>query len=590
MIVTAGLTGLLLLVHFAARFAGAAGPAHPAGKWLLPFLAYAMINVLWVTPVRWQGWQDWLEWAQTIAIFWVVLNGVRAPATRAALIMALMGLGAAAVVLECRQRFVQADWLMLGRTQAPQFINRSSGPFGIPNSMAAYLLLVLPATVALVFRRGASAVQRILAGYLALVFALGLVLTVSRGAWLGLGLAMAVWPLFAMTRPWPWRLAAAVLTIGAVLAVGAALRVTLPTVRERLDALVRDAGEHSRPIIWRGAWEIFRDHPVFGGGAGGYNVLFEKYRPENFQDAPQWAHNDYLNTLCDYGVTGLAGFFGAGGIIAWYCRRRKEPPARRPAGGFDDPLVVQGLAVGVLAFLLQLFVEFHLKIPALAMTFAITAALIVQNRWRIPPRAAAASWLGRGLDLAAMVGVFAVTVGFALPHYRSEAVRYGMRREIDGLALRPVSLEAERPLIVRARGEFERATDLDPGNAQAWADRAYADALWSRHQPAQQRELGRAAESYARRALELSTMVPEYWLRLGVSLDMQGRWLDAGDAFTEAQRLAPASAQTWYYQAFHLALGPTTQRVAAAAVAICLRLDPGNREAETLRQRLADSR
>ena len=126
--------------------------------------------------------------------------------------------------------------------------------------------------------------------------------------------------------------------------------------------------------------------------------------------------------------------------------------------------------------------------------------------------------------------------------------------------------------------------------AQAWADRAYATALWSHHEPEKVSELGREAEIYARRALALSKIVPEFWLRLGVSLDMQGQWVDAGEAFTEALTLAPSSATIWYYQAYHLALKTAGLGPARGAVAICLRLDPGNREAEALRQRLAVSR
>ena len=42
---------------------------------------------------------------------------------------------------------------------------------------------------------------------------------------------------------------------------------------------------------------------VTGGGAGSYNVLLERFRPENFPDDAQWAHNDYLNTLSDFAHT-----------------------------------------------------------------------------------------------------------------------------------------------------------------------------------------------------------------------------------------------------------------------------------------------
>src|SRR5208283_1509576 len=105
--------------------------ARPRPGWLfVPFLAYAAANAAWVTPVRWLGWTDWLNWAQAAAVFWVVLNGVTLPACRRFLCGFLVVLGEVAALLACYQHFVRPDWLMLGRTQAAQFIGRSSGPFG----------------------------------------------------------------------------------------------------------------------------------------------------------------------------------------------------------------------------------------------------------------------------------------------------------------------------------------------------------------------------------------------------------------------------------------------------------------------------
>jgi cytochrome c-type biogenesis protein CcmH/NrfG len=592
MVVTAALNGLLLAVHCGARLAGKA-QAHPAGKWLLPFLVYALWNVLWHAPVRWLGWEDWLKWAQMIAVFWVVLNGIRSRPGRTVLLLGLLAIAVAGVALECYQRFAHRDWLMLGRTQAEQFLNRSSGPFGIPNSMAAFLLLLLPATVALALRHGIAAWERIVFGAGAAIFVLGLVLTFSRGGWFALVVVLIAWPLLATGQRWLWRLLATVMTAGVIGALGLALYSIVPMVRIRMDVLVSSHGERSRPIMWRGAWGIFREHPAVGGGAGGYNVLFEKYRPEDFPDNPEWAHNDYLNTLCDYGLVGLILLLGAGGVLAWRCLSGQASADSGRRRSIDDPFVIQGLTVGLLAFALHLFVDFHLKIPALAMTAATTAALIVRRSWRIPrkePMTAPA--LGKRLcDGVLLIGAAVVTLGLAVPHYRAEALRYAWRREIDRSARQPIPQDAERSLLAEGRAVLERATKIDPGNAQAWADRAYAVELWTHHdEPAQRPELGREAEIYARRAVALGPLVPEYWIRLGGALDLQHRWVEGGDAFTKALRLAPSLSETWYYQAYHFSLDPLYKLVARAAVATSLRLDPGNRQAEALRQRLGDSR
>lgn len=599
MVVTSALTGLLLIVHFGglALSANPSEPAsgerraHPAGWWLLPFLIYAAANAAWITPVPWLGWHDWLMWAQMIAIFWVVLNGVRSSSAWSVLFGALFALAAVAVALACYQRFVKPDWLMLGRVQATQFLGRASGPFGIPNSLGAFLLLLLPPAGVLACQRGAGVGRRVLFGGLTLFLAVGLVLTISRGAWLGLVIALAAWPLFRKGRGWTWRLGGAALVLGLLLAVGFVLYSSVPEVRGRLDALVRDSGERSRPIMWRGAWYIFREHPAWGGGAGCFDVLFEKYRPEDFQDEPQWAHNDYLNTLCDYGAVGFLLFFGACGFVTFRSSRGTatvDPDVRAPSF-IDDPNFRRALGIGVLAFALQLFVDFHFKIPALAMVFATITALLVQRGW---PQSESAElekkWRRPACGVVAMAAAL-LMICFVWPHYRAEAERYGTRREIDHIAVAPMDPEAQQRLFQHGREDFARATEIDSSNGQAWSDRSYATALWSIQEKDRNVELGKEAEVYARQALMRCKVLPEFWLRLGVALDMQGRWLDAGDAFIEALQLAPSSSLVWFHQAYHLSLNPSMHALAVSAIATSLRLDPSKREAEALRQRLAAS-
>ena len=95
--VTACLTAALIAAHFADPRCGTR--AHAAGWLFVPFVAYAALNAAWVTPVRWLGWTDWLNWTQTIAVFWVVLNGLEAPACRRFVCAVIVALGVVAAAL-----------------------------------------------------------------------------------------------------------------------------------------------------------------------------------------------------------------------------------------------------------------------------------------------------------------------------------------------------------------------------------------------------------------------------------------------------------------------------------------------------------
>lgn len=593
MLVTGILTSLTLIVYLVGHIlSGSTSRLHAAGWLYLPFLVYALASVLWVTPVPWLGWHDWYLWANLGATFWVVLNGVKSTRARATLLAVVGALAFVATILAAYQKFVHPDWLMLGREQSEQFIGRASGPFGIPNSLAAFYLLIVPALGYLTLRRQATAIQRTIFGYLGLCCVGGLILTVSRGGWLGLALALVVWPLFARQCRWWWRLGAMFGVLGAILLGGWSLYTNSSVVRNRLDAMVTESGEWTRPIMWQGALKIHQDHRWLGSGAGSYNILFEEHRPVRYQLEPQWTHNDYLNTLSDYGNTGFVLSFGlAAAVWLWLLFKRSRPGSDVPRGAtgiMHDPCFWQAIAVGLFAFALQLFVDFHFKIPALGMLFAILAASAVQHYWRGTKQTLKFSWRFRQvISLFAVGGVCAGTWWHFYPHYQAETLRYSSRQALDKLWRHDSSEGIYRETLEQARTNLARSVAIDPQNAMAWSDRAFATALWSHIEPGKSAELGQEAADYASRALAITSHVSEFWIRRAVGNDMQGKWLDAGNDMIQAVQLAPALSSTWFYQGYHLSLQPAGRAQARAALDYCLRLDPSNLTAQRLRQQLA---
>jgi hypothetical protein len=572
-IVMAALTALLVAVHFFDPRSG--GRAHPAGWLFIPFIAYAAANVLWVTPVRWLGWGDWLNWAQAVAVFWVVLNGIESPSCRRFLCATLIAIGAASAVLATYQHYVKPDWLMLGRTQAEQFIGRSSGPFGIPNSLGVLMALLIPPVGALALGRGRPASVRALCAAALFLLAAGFVFAVSRGAWLALAAAFALRPLVVSDRSPGRRIAAAAAAVLAAASAATILYFSYPLMRARVDQLVRDSGEITRPILWRGAFRIFEAHPVFGGGAGSFDALFEEFRPVGFRDRPIYAHCDYINTLADYGLVGFVLFFGAAGIIAWQGAR-----ARGLAGA---------AYTGLIAFALHLLVDFHLKIPALAIIVATVAALVTAEAWLRPNAGSPgrrASGPARAVALCVGIGVLALTFAWVVPKHRAEDVRRLARERIDKMAAAGTDVSKEGGALFDIDSALARSLLLDASNAQAWSDKAYADSLLALVEPGRTAELGAQVEREASRAVELAPVIAEFWIRKGTGLDMQGRWIDGGECFVQALRLAPNRADVWYYQAYHMSLTSIEKGPAMAAAAIALRLDPGFLLAQVLRQRL----
>ena len=612
----------------------------------LPFLIYALASVLWLAPAQWLAWREWLLWLQMWLVFVLALHFGRSRCQTWVFVGTYVTLGLTGVVMAAYQRYVDPGWLMLGWIngwkQAEQFFGRSAGMFGIPNSLAGLLELMIPVCLALMVSRATTRAVKICGGGLTLLFGFAVVLTGSRGGWISLGLALMIWPLLG-SRAWSRRLAGtAVIFLLAAAGLWALYRFS-PPAQERIQPFLEGRFESSRPIIWKAGWQIWRAHPWFGSGAASYNVLFDQYRPRGFTNEPNWAHNDYLNTLSDYGVAGFALWLAAGaGLLGlgWRAVRRAQPtgaagvdlfpvgliprsllPLGRPAGristarspwlqraagwsagdpahGFEMPRSslrgsllgsgpwALGLFVGLLAFALHLGVDFHTKLPALAFAAAIAAALLLRAEPELhqPLRLATARVLGLGL-----VGLSVLVAGWiAAPLYPAEAMRYVSRRAIDKNAT--TGLGDLQQIVPRALASFELAVKTDASNGQAWSDLSYATVQSWHVAKSDLAVLGRRAELHADQALARCAINAEFWVRKGVALDMQARRQDGETCFRRALELSPNSGAWWYYYAYHLRVFPERKTEALQAIETCLSLDPSLTVGIALRQQFVTPR
>lgn len=312
------------------------------------------------------------------------------------------------------------------------------------------------------------------------------------------------------------------------------------------------------------------------------------HRPSNFRPEPDWAHNDYLNTLSDYGAVGFVLWVGAGIailLLGWQAWRRLRREPRNDRSFLQQWRWKFALWLGLLAFAMHLAVDFHTKIPALAYLGALIAGWLLRDEAPSAGRPPAAIWRG-----VAVIGAVAV-LGFgwlkADPLYRAEGLRMDLRWKIDKLARGEGTPDQ---IVPRALASFQQAATIDPHNGHAWGDLSYATALSWHVTQGNVLAIGRRAEVAAREAITQCAVMAEFWVHLGVALDMQARQSEGGEAFRRALTLAPHNAEWHYYYAHHLSALPDRRAEALRAVTTCLNLDPGNAQAEALRGRLADNR
>jgi O-antigen ligase len=194
---------------------------------------------------------------------------------------------------------------------------RAHGMFGQPNPFAGYLGTILPLALVMMIGPSAGWLRWVAAPSFVLI-AMGIILSLSRGAWLGLAVSFGV--MLLAWSPRARRLVLPLTVLGIVVIVLGMLGALPATLSTRITAVTSNFGVFDvrtvdvtsdnfaiveRMAHWQAGWLIFLDHPFLGVGPGNYPAVYEQYY------IPPWilplghAHNYYLNMAAEAGVPGL---------------------------------------------------------------------------------------------------------------------------------------------------------------------------------------------------------------------------------------------------------------------------------------------
>ncbi|MBG88195.1 MAG: hypothetical protein CMO80_15010 [Verrucomicrobiales bacterium] len=312
-------------------------------------------------------------------IFFLVLDNARGHRVENLFAYTLIAI-ASVVSIYAVYQFLSRSNLVWDFVRPAQYGGRGSGTYICPNHLAGFLEMTLPLGLAYLFHGRASATMKTLIGYSVLIMAAGLAVTLSRGGWLSCGISLAVFFGILFVRSWGMRLpvllAMAVIIAGGVFFVlkntMASSRIEVTTQSGKIDDL--------RLRIWQSAAGLWEDNPWIGAGPGQFQHQFRSHRPEKLQMHPARVHNDYLNTLADWGAIGLAIVLGAWvgfGFVchrAWrHIRRDKDDLAAKTS---DRMAFLLGVSTGMIALAVHSLVDFNFHIPANASIAIALAALV----------------------------------------------------------------------------------------------------------------------------------------------------------------------------------------------------------------------
>ena len=515
---------------------------HPVLVPAVGFLGYAV----WRThqaPVGYPAERELLLLVLVAVVFWVGLQSLYRQETVQVVTHVLVALGTLVAAYALIQ-WISNSNRVLWMTQPPQYFKRAGGTFVNPNHLAGFLSLVLPLAVAQVFVGRGGALLKVLYTYASLMILGGVGVTMSRGGWMAVGVGLVSLLGWLAWRRWelriPVAITAAVLVLG-----GCNFLERSEKARARIENLNRDGNIDSgqgRGVIWGPAWTMWKDHVWLGVGPGQFDVRFPQYRGPRNQTSPAWVHNDYLNLLVDYGVSG-AGLialvllaFGWGVVRSLkYVERGSGDLGTRSS---NRTAFYLGSTVGLGSLALHVFVDFDLHIPAIAVAAALVAALLASHLRHATER----FWFGAGPFSRILL---TLATGAVLFWLSGEVWSLGR----EGLALNRAAVQKEVTDTLIA--DLKAAAAVRPDNPRTAYELGENLRRASFEGEVTWRELATEAVEWLERAAQLDP----YSARTQLALGQTHRWLRDHDkaaiALQRAEQLGPndiviTSNLAWY--------------------------------------------
>lgn len=346
---------------------------------ILVFMLYAVARYL-TSEIEFVARQELLKILVYGVLFFAILNNLYRLELTQTVALTVISLGMVISLYALYQFLADSDqvWHFI---RPEIYRKRGSGTFISPNNLAGYLEMLLPLalTYTLVGRFGH--LPKVFLGYASLVIFTGIAVTISRGSWAATALTMVILFIWLM-RQRGCRLQAFLLLLGLASAATFIL-MTAKLSPNRVEKLTLDGHLNDvRRLIWAPAIQIWQDHFWWGAGPAHFDYYFRQYRPpsDQMQNRPGRAHNDYLNTLADWGLIGgvlvgaawLTFYWGVFRSWGFVQRAQNDFAAKRS----NKSSFVAGGALGLLAILFHSAVDYNMHVPANALLTVTLMALV----------------------------------------------------------------------------------------------------------------------------------------------------------------------------------------------------------------------
>jgi len=269
------------------------------------FAAWGLVSAVFSVDPKYSAFR-WCKNLWFASIFLVVTDTVKDERKARILLTLTVATAGIAGLYGVFQRVAQLDFFR-HTTYISDWGTRASGFFGSPLSFGYQQMQMLILSLALVIYAAKSRMKKPVIWYClaAICLAVGLAVSGSRGAWLGL--IIGIFTLgFCVSRRLGVRIVTAIVAAAVIVGVIAPNSYVVYRVRTLL-SFRQDNSSYQRLLIWKATFDMAKDYPVTGVGWGRYGNAYPDYRlPEESACARTTAHNNYLNSLAETGWPGLA--------------------------------------------------------------------------------------------------------------------------------------------------------------------------------------------------------------------------------------------------------------------------------------------
>lgn len=240
--------------------------------------------------------------------------------------------------------------------------------FNNPNVLGEFLVMTIPVVIALVWGK-AREEHKALYGFILICMAACMIFTWSRGAWLGVFFACALF-FVIMDKRWVFLGVLALFLLPLLLVMSGNTAIV-----ERLLSVgnTSDTSTAYRVSIWQASFKMIRDFWISGIGIGSdaYKAVYPAYSLAG-ADFALHSHNLYLQVWVEMGMIGIVSLAS---MILMYIKQVFSSAVMQVRKTSNSAKLVIALGVGIIGYLLQGLTDYVWYNYKILMIFWIVIAL-----------------------------------------------------------------------------------------------------------------------------------------------------------------------------------------------------------------------